>query len=108
MRKIGKCLILAAAVGLTACVSQQQQLDSRQDEAINMAVNRAKFELNCPAATGEVLSREVVQPALNGPMMMGVERVEYTIGVAGCNQRNTYVVLCPLDGQGCFAGDGRR
>jgi hypothetical protein len=108
MRKLEKCLILAAAVTLTACVNQQQQLDSRQDEAINMAVNRAKFEQNCPAATGEVLSREVVQPPLNGPLMMGVERVEYTIGVAGCNQRNTYVVVCPVDGSGCFAGDGRR
>ena len=26
---------------------------------------------------------------------------------AGCNQRATYLVICPEDGSGCFAAGGR-
>jgi hypothetical protein len=33
----------------------------------------------------------------------GLERVEYTVGVAGCNQRTTYVVLCQVGSDTCFA-----
>jgi hypothetical protein len=33
----------------------------------------------------------------------GVERAEYTIGVSGCGERKTFVVLCPEGGDGCFA-----
>jgi hypothetical protein len=34
------------------------------------------------------------------------QRAEYTIGVAGCNQRATYLVIC-AEGGGCVAGGGR-
>jgi hypothetical protein len=34
------------------------------------------------------------------------QRAEYTIGVAGCNQRRTYLVIC-AEGGGCVAGGGR-
>jgi hypothetical protein len=54
-----------------------------------------------------VLSSEMVQPAINGPLVRGIERAEYTIGVEGCGQKHTYVVICPQDGSGgCFAGEG--
>jgi hypothetical protein len=36
-----------------------------------------------------------------------VPRAAYTIGVAGCDQRDTYVVICPEGGTGCFAADPR-
>ena len=38
----------------------------------------------------------------------GVERAEYTVGVDGCGQRQTIVVVCPQDGSGCFAGGARQ
>ena len=107
MRNFKTILVMVGALGIAACASESQQMDKQQPQAIEVAVKRAQFEMNCPAATGEVLSREVVQPALNGPLMMGVQRVEYTIGVAGCNQRNTYIVVCPEDGSGCFAAESR-
>jgi len=72
--------------------------------AIETALNRARFEMNCPAATANVLSREVTQPAVMGPGYMGIQRAEYTIGVAGCDKRSTVVVVCPEGGEGCFAG----
>jgi len=95
------------AAALSACQSNQQILAGSQAQALQTAVNRAQFEMNCPQATGSVLSSEVVQPPINGPLVRGVERAEYTIGVAGCNQRRTYVISCPQDGSnGCFAAEG--
>ena len=33
----------------------------------------------------------MLQPVVWG----GQERAEYTVGVAGCDQRMTYIVICP-------------
>ena len=59
--------------------------------------------MDCPEANGTVLSSEVVQPAVVRPAVGGIQRAEYTIGVAGCKQRKTYVVICREGGEGCFA-----
>jgi len=67
------------------------------------AVARGQFEMNCPSATGTLISQEVVQPALQGPSVSGIQRAEYTVGVAGCGQRTTFIVVCPEGGEGCFA-----
>jgi len=96
---------LLAALFALACQTQAQFLTSKQPTALETALTRARFEMNCPDAKGEVLSSEVVQPALQGPYVSGVQRGEFTIGVAGCGQRNTYVVVCPEGGEGCFALD---
>jgi hypothetical protein len=82
-------------------------IDQLQPEAMSMAVRRGQFELNCPGATGELLSREQVQPLVQTFRYTGVTRDEYTIGVAGCGRRATYIVICPEDGNSCFAGAGR-
>ena len=98
-------------LGLLAagCVSQAQMLDNMQATAIQTAVSRGQFELNCPSATGTIISREMVQPAFQGAFMMNaIQRAEYTVGVAGCGKRTTFVVICPEGGDGCFAaGPGR-
>ena len=91
------------ALAGAACMTNQQLLDQSQEMAMQTAVNRGKFEMNCPNATGIVISREVVQPALQGPWVQGVQRAEYTIGVSGCGDRKTFVVICPEGGSGCFA-----
>ena len=106
-RPIGFVGVVIALVG-AGCVTQQQFLDQSQPMAIQTAVERGKFEMNCPTATGIVISREVVQPALQatGPFMggvQGIQRAEYTVGVSGCGDRKTFVVLCPEGGGGCFA-----
>jgi len=97
-----------AALTAAGCASQGQFLDGKQGMAVQTAVNRGQFEMNCPAATGTVLSREVVQPAMQGAFVGGLQRAEYTVGVAGCGKRTTFVVICPEEGDGCFAtGPGR-
>ena len=62
-------------------------LDSKQQTAVDTAPARGKFDLNCPAAQGSVLSRQCMQAPMTGPRMgaMGVDRAEYTIGVRGCD-----------------------
>jgi hypothetical protein len=91
--------LLLSALLLTSCQTDGQMLDSEQDMATQAALRRGRFEMNCPAATGTILSREMLQPAY----WRGFERAEYTIGLEGCGQRSTYVVVCPASGDSCFA-----
>jgi hypothetical protein len=102
-------VVLALTLIASGCVSQAQFLNNMQPAAIQNAEARGRFELNCPSATATVLSREVVQPVLEGPFVgAGIQRAEYTVGVAGCGARKTFVVICPEEGDGCFAaGPGR-
>jgi hypothetical protein len=96
---------LCAAFPLGGCATQSQQLDTRQGGATQTALARGRFELNCPTATATVLSRDYIQPAIQGPRVAGLNHVEYTVGVAGCNQRTTYVVLCQEGTSTCFAAN---
>jgi hypothetical protein len=100
-------LALLAASTALGCQTTAQIMDSLQPQAISVATRRGQFEMNCPAAAGTLLSREEVQPVIQGPRFGGVVRAEYTVGVAGCGQRATYLVICPEDGSGCFAAAGR-
>ena len=92
---------------VTGCTSQAQFLANKQPTAIQAAVTRGQFEMNCPNATGQVLSQEVTQPAIQGPYLQGEERGLFTIGVAGCDQRRVYQVFCPVGGDSCTALEGR-
>jgi hypothetical protein len=108
---VKQCVILLAVVvviGAAGCATQQQFLQSKQNMAVNTAMNRAQFEMNCQEVTPTVISREVVQPALQGPWVNGIERAEYTIGATGCGKKMMFIVICPEGGEGCFAaGPGR-
>jgi hypothetical protein len=101
-------LILGAL--LVGCASQPTFLDSKQAMAVDTAVARGKFDLNCPAAQGSVLSRQFIQAPMAGPRMnaVGVDRAEYTVGVRGCDQSATYMVVCSQGTEGCIAGDRGR
>jgi len=76
------------------CATQTQVLQSRQSGAVETALERGRFDLDCPTATAVVLSSDYIQPAIPGPWVGGLQRVEYTVGVEGCEKRTTYVVLC--------------
>ncbi|HXV84385.1 MAG TPA: hypothetical protein VEG60_31440 [Candidatus Binatia bacterium] len=107
MLKSSAILILFATLGAASCTSPAQYLASKQPTAIQTAVTRGQFEMNCPSATGQVLSQEVTQPAIQGPYLGGEERGLFTIGVAGCGQRRVYQVLCPMGGDSCTALEGQ-
>lgn len=90
---------------VAGCATQQQMLDQRQPAAVQTALARGRFDLNCPSATATVLSQDYIQPAIQGPWVDGLNRVEYTIGVAGCNQRTSLVVICQEGTDTCFAAN---
>ncbi len=98
---------LATVVAATACTSTAEYMQKLEPQAVETAVNRGKFEMNCPAATGSILSKDMLQPAVQGIRFSGPERAEYTVGVSGCGQRATYLVICPLDQSGCWSAGSR-
>jgi hypothetical protein len=98
-------LLVLGVLATVGCQTQQQMLQSGQGMAVQTALNRARFEMGCSSATGQVLSTNVSQPSVQGMWVSayGVQRLEYTVGVRGCGQRRTYIVVCPQGGAGCFA-----
>src|SRR5262245_15621949 len=98
---------LAALVLAGGCQTQQQMVEGMQPDALHVAQRRAAFEMNCPAATAQVLSNEMIQSPIMNPRFAPPQRAEYTVGVSGCGQRATYLVICAEGGTGCFAGGSR-
>ena len=99
-------LPLVAGVLLAGCASQADFLTSKQAMAMDNALARARFDMNCPSAQGQVLTSQYIQAPM-GPVMAvgGINRAEYTIGVQGCDQRGTYMVVCSEGTEGCITGD---
>ena len=88
---------LALPMILSACVTESQFLAQNAPSALNTALARGRFELNCPQASGTVLSQKVTY--INGIGMGmagggGYEWTEYTIGVSGCGKRAVYETMC--------------
>lgn len=107
MLKSRVALFVTVPVLLSACASSPPFIDQMESTAIDMAVRRGAFEMNCPAATGQLISSETLQAPAR-PFIMIPERAEYTVGVTGCGKRNSYVVICPDNGSHtCFAGASR-
>ena len=100
--------ILFAAVATAAgCASQQSIVDGMQPDALHVAQRRGAFELSCPAATAELLSSEMIQSPNVNPRFAPPQRAEYTVGVSGCGQKATYLVVCADGGTGCVAAGAR-
>ena len=90
--------LIAAALILSGCQSNEQFLAENQDAAMQATMARAKFDLNCPEAEPTLISSKVSQPVAFG----GYERTEYTIGVRGCGKQAVYITWC-LNPQTCNA-----
>ena len=104
MIKLFKFLTLIASLAVVGCApTQSQSLASRQDTAMQTAVSRAQFEMNCQEVSPVLISEEAVQPILQEPFLNGSQRTEYTIGVSGCDKHTTFIVICLEGGKGCLA-----
>jgi hypothetical protein len=102
---------LALPIILSACVTESQFLAQNAPSALNTALARGRFELNCPQASGTVLSQKVTY--INGMGIGmggggGYEWTEYTIGVRGCGKSAVYETMC-RDPDNCnsFANTGQ-
>jgi len=95
-------LPVAALLGISGC-NTTPLTTTLQPMATDYALQRGRFDLNCPAATASVLSSETIQPPARALMINeGPERAQYTIGVTGCDKRETLQVICAQGGNGCF------
>ena len=56
-----KFLMLFVAIAAAGCLTEGQFLASRQPTAMQVAVSRGQSAMNCPSATGELLSQEFTQ-----------------------------------------------
>ena len=99
---------------ISACATEAQFLTQTEPSALNTALTRGRFELNCPNATGSVLSKKMTY--INGVGMGmgmgmgggGYEWGEYTIGVRGCGKSMVYETMCrDQDNCNAFAQTGR-
>ena len=88
-----------ATAALSGCQTTDAYLDANQQAALQAANSRGRFELNCQEVQTQVLSRKIIDPA---PMMGGMWRAEYTIGVRGCGRQVVYITVC-LDNENCNA-----
>lgn len=103
----------AALIGIVAIAPMAEFLGcatvplaiAKEPAALEVALKRARFEMNCPQATGAMLAKQAIAPITSAG---GGERVEFTIGVSGCDQRATLVVICAEQADSCFTADGRR
>ncbi|MDD5322593.1 MAG: hypothetical protein PHD43_18660 [Methylococcales bacterium] len=101
---------LALPMMISACVTESQFLAQNAPSALNTALARGRFELNCPQASGTVLSQKVTY--INGLGMGmgggGYEWTEYTIGVRGCGKSAVFETMCrDQDNCNAFAGNGQ-
>jgi hypothetical protein len=100
-----KLLMLFAALTAAGCMTEGQFLASRQPTAMQVAVSRGQSEMNCPTATGEMLSQEFIQAVQTPIAQVGYSGL-FTIGVSGCGQRRVYRVFCAMKVDGCTPLDG--
>jgi len=100
----------SAAALIAGCATPPAQvLDSMEPQAIQTALQRGRFDLQCPNATPTVLSRELRPPAIETFRFSGVPHGIFTIGVSGCGKQMTFQIACPEGGSGgygCFSADG--
>lgn len=90
---------------IVGCATEAEFLAQTQPAAVNTALSRGRFELNCPDATGSVLSKKMTY--INGVGIGmggggGYEWGEYTVGVKGCGKTAVYETMC-RDSDNCNA-----
>jgi len=100
-------IVVLTLVCGAGCQTQQQIVDSMEPDALHVAQRRGAFEINCPAATATLLGKEMIQSPIVNPRFAPPQRAEYTVGVSGCGQRATYLVICADGGTGCVATGSR-
>lgn len=95
---------------ISGCATEAQLLAQVAPSALRTALVRGQFELNCPQATGSILSQKITY--INGVGMGmgggGYEWNEYTIGVKGCGKQVVYETICrDTDNYNALAQTGR-
>ena len=81
LKALLRTLPIAAAAAVCGC-NNVPLTTSLEPMAIQYTLKRAQFEMNCPQATATVLSKQTIEPPMGALRFGGIERAEFTIGVA--------------------------
>ena len=84
-----------------------QLADELQPGAVRAAQEYGSKELECPAATARVRSKETIEEAQTTGWYESPYRALYTVTVAGCGKQATYLVACNKKENRCAAGSPR-
>jgi hypothetical protein len=82
--RFSRAAVVLAVLLASSCVSIVAQ---NAPGALQVAENRAKFELNCPNVTATILSQKEIEGIRFGGS-------EHTIGVRGCGKEAVYLTYC--------------
>src|SRR5215469_4533647 len=104
MKWLAVCCITAVATTQGGCASQTSRVDEMQPYAIKAAQQRASTELDCPAATGNVVTKKETEESQTTGWYEYPHRSEFTVDVSGCGKLKSYLVGCDWRQKGCEAG----
>ena len=115
-------ILALVAIGLTTVILLSSLLNRPESSAARLpnllppapTTTRAAATTPSPASTrpaskpndGNLLADAGFEAGVSGWSAVGkagLERVEYTVGVEGCNQRKVYIILCQVGTDTCFA-----
>ena len=109
-----RLLPIAALAALAGCAAQAPQtptgyppspaIRAKEPIAMDAALKRARADLDCPAATGKLLSAQRLKPNFPGPRVQSPERGEFSIEASGCGKRQVLLVICAEDSTDCYVG----
>jgi hypothetical protein len=104
MRLFVACCITTIATIICGCAAEPSRVDEMQPYAVKSAEQRASSELDCPAATGQVVTKKEVEASQTTGWYEYPHRSEFTVSVTGCGRQKTYLVGCDWRQKGCEAG----
>jgi len=82
----------------------RQLADELQPRAERVAQQHGAAELQCPAATTEVLRAETIEEATTTGWSEAPHHAAYNMAVSGCGKRTAYLVTCDAWEKGCVVG----
>ena len=85
-------------------VTPRQLADQLQPGAVRAAQQLGAAQLECPAATTEVIRQGTIEEPQGTGWYEPPHRAVYTVGVSGCGKRTTYLVSCDNRQTACVAG----
>ena len=97
-------IIAAVFAVLTGCASQPPPAEALQSSAVSAAQQRGAAELDCAAASAQILSKQTIQEATGTGWSEYPHRAAYTVDVSGCGKHTTYAVECDVHKHSCVAG----
>jgi hypothetical protein len=92
----------------TGCATSRNILADNQPTAMQIAADRAKFDLPCATPVVKLLSSEMTVPPLGQGQWSKSGRVaKYVIQADGCGKSKTFDVLCQEGDAGCAMLDNK-